>query len=176
VAASEVKDRVGAPCYFLDEPSAGLDPIAKREFWQLLGRMIKESGSTVFLTTHLMDEVVALCDDVVLVQGGRLRAQGSVAYLMRDIGRTRVKIELDAPIVSPPPEICALGTDVVADGTCITLSLGQDPDLLPRVLSLLAHGRNTVKSMEAVSPTFEDIYLRLMGEMGQFAPQRLELK
>jgi ABC-type molybdenum transport system ATPase subunit/photorepair protein PhrA len=73
-------------------------------------------------------------------------------------------------------EICALGTDVVADGTCITLSLGQDPDLLPRVLSLLAHGRNTVKSMEAVSPTFEDIYLRLMGEMGQFAPQRLELK
>ena len=69
----------------LDEPSAGLDPEARRALWELL-RGYRHRGATVLLTTHYMDEAEALCDRVGIIQDGRLLALDTVANLRADHG------------------------------------------------------------------------------------------
>jgi ABC-2 type transport system ATP-binding protein len=66
---------------FLDEPTTGLDPQARRNFWELV-QEIKQSGTTVVLTTHYMEEAYLLCDEIAIVDHGRIIAQGSPAQLL----------------------------------------------------------------------------------------------
>ncbi|NSC20342.1 ATP-binding cassette domain-containing protein [Streptomyces albus subsp. chlorinus] len=72
---------------FLDEPTTGLDPGSRAELWDLVRRVRREQGTTVFLTTHYLDEADALADRVVIVDGGRVVAQGTPEALKRDHGR-----------------------------------------------------------------------------------------
>jgi ABC-2 type transport system ATP-binding protein len=69
----------------LDEPTVGLDPIARDSVWTQVGRMQKEFGMTVLLTTHYMEEADALCDRVALMHHGRLQAVGSLAELKQTV-------------------------------------------------------------------------------------------
>jgi ABC-2 type transport system ATP-binding protein len=70
----------------LDEPTVGLDPIARDGVWERVHRMRAEHGMTVLLTTHYMDEADALCDTVALLHRGRLAAVGSPARLKAELG------------------------------------------------------------------------------------------
>jgi len=67
---------------FLDEPTTGLDPQSRRHFWSLI-QAIKARGKTVVLTTHYMDEAQVLCDDIAIMDGGRMIEQGSPAHLLQ---------------------------------------------------------------------------------------------
>jgi ABC-2 type transport system ATP-binding protein len=68
---------------FLDEPTTGLDPQARRKFWELV-RLIRERGKTVVLTTHYMEEAYELCDEIAIMDHGRVIAQGSPNELLRE--------------------------------------------------------------------------------------------
>ncbi|WP_344567584.1 ABC transporter ATP-binding protein [Streptomyces axinellae] len=68
---------------FLDEPTTGLDPVSRAELWQLVRRIRRDHGTTVFLTTHYLDEADALCDRVVVIDEGRTIAEGTPAALKR---------------------------------------------------------------------------------------------
>ena len=70
----------------LDEPTIGLDPIARASVWDLIADLRAENGMTVLLTTHYMDEAEGLCDRVALMHRGRLRAEGSPSALKADLG------------------------------------------------------------------------------------------
>ena len=70
----------------LDEPTIGLDPIARASVWDLIAELRAENGMTVLLTTHYMDEAEGLCDRVALMHRGRLRAEGSPSALKADLG------------------------------------------------------------------------------------------
>jgi ABC-2 type transport system ATP-binding protein len=70
----------------LDEPTIGLDPIARGSVWDLIAELRAENGMTVLLTTHYMDEAEELCDRVALMHRGRLRAEGSPSALKADLG------------------------------------------------------------------------------------------
>ncbi|MCX4028362.1 ABC transporter ATP-binding protein [Endozoicomonas sp. SM1973] len=67
---------------FLDEPTTGLDPKARRQFWQLIEK-IKQQGKTVLLTTHYMDEAEALCDELIIIDQGNIIEQGTPATLLQ---------------------------------------------------------------------------------------------
>ena len=72
---------------FLDEPTTGLDPQARRNLWELI-REIRKRGTTVFLTTHYLDEAEVLCDRVAIMDGGKIIALGSPQALIESlIGR-----------------------------------------------------------------------------------------
>ncbi|MBE9127720.1 ABC transporter ATP-binding protein [Coleofasciculus sp. LEGE 07092] len=78
---------------FLDEPTTGLDPDARQDFWRLVSHM-KQSGCGVLLTTHYMDEAQRLCDRLILLQNGKMIDQGTPAELIeRTVGREVVEIE-----------------------------------------------------------------------------------
>jgi ABC-type multidrug transport system ATPase subunit len=69
------------PTIFLDEPSSGLDPVKRRQFWQLIKNLTQEKA--VLLTTHLMEEADTLCDEIGIITNGRLRCVGTAIGLKK---------------------------------------------------------------------------------------------
>jgi ABC-2 type transport system ATP-binding protein len=81
---------------FLDEPTLGLDPGQRRRIWEFLKRLSSESGTTLFLTTHYLEEADP-CDRVAIVDRGRIVASGEPATLKRGLGRERIELKTDRP-------------------------------------------------------------------------------
>jgi ABC-2 type transport system ATP-binding protein len=144
---------------FLDEPTAGVDPVSRRAFWNLLYRLVTE-GVTVFVTTHYMDEAEH-CHRLAFIQRGRLIAYGSPEEIKRDRMQGQV-LEIDCT----RPEV-AIGllrqmdmfTEVALYGAQIH-AVVTDPDFdTGGIKSALAQGGVEVKSIEAVAPSLEDVFI-----------------
>jgi ABC-2 type transport system ATP-binding protein len=84
------------PVLFLDEPTTGLDPRSRIELWGLLEELVRD-GATVLLTTQYLDEADRLADDIVVLDGGRIAAQGSPAELKARIGGERLEVTVASP-------------------------------------------------------------------------------
>ena len=136
---------VGDPeLVFLDEPTTGFDPAARRTAWQTI-RTLAELGKTVLLTTHYLDEAQALCDRVAIVKDGRVVATGAPAEL--DSGAARYRV-----------------TWRDRDGEQHARET-QDPTALLHQLTSesLAHGE-PLRDLSVTRPTLEEIYLELVAD------------
>ncbi|HYF28514.1 MAG TPA: ABC transporter ATP-binding protein [Baekduia sp.] len=133
---------VGDPeLVFLDEPTTGFDPAARRQAWDVV-RSLQELGKTVLLTTHYLDEAQALCDRVAIVKDGRVVADGPPAALGAGGGPYRVA-----------------WTD--ADGTAHAREV-EDPTALLHQLTSAALARDApLRDLSVTRPTLEDVYLEL---------------
>jgi ABC-2 type transport system ATP-binding protein len=78
---------------FLDEPTVGLDPAARRTVWEHIDQLRKEDGTTIFMTTHMMEEADSLCDRVAIMHLGKVAAEGSPAELKASIGGDSVSLD-----------------------------------------------------------------------------------
>jgi ABC-2 type transport system ATP-binding protein len=136
----------------LDEPTAGLDPIMEAEFRRCIAEE-RERGRTVLLSSHLLDEVEALCDVVSIIRAGRTVESGSLADL-RHLTRTSVSAELTAV----PEGIADLPGvhDAVVDGD--RLHCQVDADALGGLLARLSAAG--VRSLRSEPPTLEELFLR----------------
>lgn len=83
---------------FLDEPTVGLDPESRRDLWQLVGDIRERWGTTVVITTHYVQEVESLADQIVIMEGGRVVVQGSTDELVRRFSTDTVRLTLDESI------------------------------------------------------------------------------
>jgi ABC-2 type transport system ATP-binding protein len=144
---------------FLDEPTTGFDPSARRNAWEVVKNLVA-IGKTVFLTTHFMDEAQYLADRVVVIADGLIVAEGPPASLAgRDQMRTRIRFRL--PSGAPQPDGDArrlpdgsLEIDVDAAATTKTVH-----DLTGWALN----SGVALESLEITQPTLEDVYLQLTG-------------
>ncbi|MFJ4002555.1 ABC transporter ATP-binding protein [Streptomyces sp. NPDC090023] len=145
---------------FLDEPTTGFDPNARRGAWQLI-RNLRDAGTTILLTTHYMEEAQALADRVAVISAGRIVAEGTPTTLGgRDSARTRIRFAL------PPGTTVAelpVPAEPDADGL-VTVESGEPTGALYR-LTGWALARGTVLAGLTVDrPSLEDVYLRLTAE------------
>jgi ABC-2 type transport system ATP-binding protein len=143
---------------FLDEPTTGFDPSARRNAWEMI-RSLKELGKTVFLTTHYMDEAQHLSDRVAIIVGGEIVAEGPPGSLVGSEA-TKTSIEFRFPAGSPalPAELGAIST---GDRTRI-----QTEQPLPILHSLTGWAIKEGISLEQLTvaqPSLEDVYLQLTG-------------
>ena len=143
-----------APLLFLDEPTIGLDPFARRAVWETL-RQLARAGSTILLTTHYLDEAEALSDRLYIVEEGRVLAEGTADSLKRQVGGTiRVSVKDGAGIAD---RLATYGSTVTEDGTVHVVTgeekVGEIVDLaMKRGLSA------------TVGPvTLEEAFLRVVG-------------
>ncbi len=151
---------------FLDEPTTGLDPRARRETWALLSGL-KGRGTTLLLTTHFMDEPEALCDRVAVVDKGRVIALGTPAELVRGLGGEAV-IEVES---DPPPDRAALAAldgvkrveGMGAEGRGLRLIVGKAHEVIPRLLAALEQSGRRLLHLSTRSGTLEDVFLQLTG-------------
>jgi ABC-2 type transport system ATP-binding protein len=142
---------------FLDEPTAALDPQARRNLWDLL-RGINAAGRTVVLTTHHLDEAETLCDRVAIMDNGRILELGPPAALVRGLAAPiRISVESGA---LPLEEARAIqpGSTVDDDGVSLTIAT-TDP---APVLSALAE-RDALPGLSVRGATLEDVFLNLTG-------------
>ncbi len=142
---------------FLDEPTAALDPQARRNLWSVL-MAINERGKTVILTTHHMDEAETLCDRVAIMDGGRILQLGPPAELIRRLGApVRISVERAALTAERATEI--EGADSVEIEATSTIIVTRTP---ARVLSALAQ-LDALAGLQVRGATLEDVFLELTG-------------
>jgi ABC-2 type transport system ATP-binding protein len=155
------------PIVFLDEPTGGVDPLSRRQFWDLIGELSRE-GVTVLVTTHYLDEAEH-CHRIAIIHAGRLAALGTASGL-KERFRTRPIVELttDQPVEAmdalerlPEVEKTSLfGTAVHA----VLRSEDTDPDALRQQLE---RAGQRVISAARVAPSLEDVFLDVVEEVGQ---------
>ncbi|MFI5495999.1 ABC transporter ATP-binding protein [Actinoplanes sp. NPDC051859] len=142
---------------FLDEPTAALDPQARRNLWDLL-RQINTAGRTVVLTTHYMDEAELLCDRVAVIDGGRILRTGAPAALVRDLDApTRIGIESGLLAADEATRLFP-ADQVDDDGISLTITTRD----AAHVLAGLAE-RNALRGLQVRGATLEDVFLDLTG-------------
>ena len=140
---------------FLDEPSTGLDPQARRNLWEIVEN-IKAGGRTIVLTTHNMEEAQALCDEIAIMDYGRIIARGSPAELIkRHCGGVTVELPMTSFNPSLPP--LSVPFQVVQDRIEM-----MTEDLNGFVADLVGKNIN-LKDMAVRSPNLEDVFLTLTG-------------
>jgi ABC-2 type transport system ATP-binding protein len=148
---------------FLDEPTTGLDPGARRRFWELV-RVIRERGKTIVLTTHYMEEAYELCDEVAIMDHGRVIAQGSPDELLRERFQG-LSIRLPKEGVPAAPD--AIPGAEVFDKTDAWELLTTDPAATMRALLDRAV---PLSGVQIRSPNLEDLFLKLTGKGFDEAP------
>jgi len=156
---------VGRPdLLFLDEPTAGLDPQARRATWDLIGEL-KGHGVTTVLTTHFMDEAETLSDHVHIVDGGRLIASGTVAELAVVGAEDSIRFTARAGL-----DVVALMAALPVDTKVVEVAAGSyvvngavDPALVAAVTAWLAGQGVLTDTMHVRRQTLEDRFLDLTG-------------
>src|SRR6478752_6398023 len=142
---------------FLDEPSAALDPQARRNLWDVL-RGINARGKTVVLTTHYMDEAESLCDRGAIMDNGRILQLGPPAELVRNLDApVRISVEAGALPVESARSI--EGVDEVSGDKVSTVIATRRPS---PVLAALAEA-NALEGLQVSGATLEDVFLDLTG-------------
>ena len=157
---------VGDPeLLFLDEPTTGLDPQARRQLWELIERF-KSDGRTILITTHYMDEAERLCDRVAIVDHGRMIALGTPAELIAALQAEHVvEFALAEPSVIDETSLRAI------DGVCAAerrngtyrLQVSELHRVMPSLLGELHRQGARLAELRTHSATLEDVFLSLTG-------------
>jgi ABC-2 type transport system ATP-binding protein len=159
---------VGRPeLVFVDEPTAGMDPAARRTTWELLAEL-RDDGVTVVLTTHYMEEAERLADRIQIIDHGRLIASGSPLELTRGGSHATIRLVVTEPF--PPSAPASLqaslgaGTEVTAiDGYSLLISGPADPTTLATVSRWCEQQGVLPESLNLGQRNLEDVFLELTG-------------
>ena len=143
----------------LDEPSTGLDPAARRQFWDLIHEQQQKEGTTVVLTTHLMEEADA-CEYLVLMDNGRIVSQGSPQALQASIAGDRLSIRGRDPVGLKPTleSLLHVAARNVGNRLCFRV-----PDGAAALQQVMTACGDQVLSAEVACPTLEDVFLEVTG-------------
>ena len=156
---------IGRPeLVFLDEPTAGLDPQARHATWDLITGL-RQSGASVILTTHQMDEAEQLADHVVIVDHGQVVADGTPAELTATAGQLRFRAEPDLDTESLLAALPAgsAAKESPAGHYLVQVTGRVDPQLLAAVTAWCADRGVLAQSLRIESRTLEDVFLELTG-------------
>jgi ABC-2 type transport system ATP-binding protein len=147
---------------FLDEPTTGLDPTARRAIWAVI-RTLKSEGRTVFLTTHYLEEAELLADQVAIIHHGKIIASGTPNEIISAHGRPeRLRFRAGPGLADYLRPKVGLPV-TVADGQ-VDVELGDKQDAL-RVLSAVEASGLPWASFSTAQDTLEDVFVRLVGQM-----------
>jgi oleandomycin transport system ATP-binding protein len=167
---------VGRPrILFLDEPSTGLDPRARRDLWHRV-RQLQVDGTTVLLTTQYLEEADALADSIVVLDQGRVIAEGTAAQLKAQVGARTLYVTVADPALATraAEQITTVaGVQAQVDGEQISAPV-KDPGLLPAVLRALDEAGIEVAELGLRGASLDDVFLALTGHSGRVKPGEVE--
>ncbi|WP_086844529.1 ATP-binding cassette domain-containing protein, partial [Amycolatopsis kentuckyensis] len=151
---------------FLDEPSTGLDPQSRANLWDHIRRLRAEQGVTVFLTTHYLDEADALSDRLIVIDDGRIVAEGTPDALKARVNGDRVEVGVEPEQAADAAEIAgrlAGAQELSADGGEIRFRVPRGDVALPELLRALDAKSIAMLSVQVHRPTLDDVFLTLTG-------------
>jgi ABC-2 type transport system ATP-binding protein len=153
------------PLLFLDEPSTGLDPQSRSHLWDQVRRLRGEHGTTVFLTTHYLDEADALADRLLIIDHGKIVAEGTPAELKRRISGDIVTLEIQGEVerarqaIAAHPEVRSLA----GTGSTLRITVDNGERILMELVRVLNETGATLSSVNLARPTLDDVFLTVTG-------------
>ncbi|MEL9940749.1 MAG: ATP-binding cassette domain-containing protein [Ignisphaera sp.] len=150
---------------FLDEPTIGLDPQTRVHIWDYIRKLNREYGTTVFLTTHYMDEAEMLCNRIAIIDHGKIIALGTAEELKSMVGSDIVYVKL----AKPDPDICSklsiAGVDSckVVEGGTVALQVKKASEAIPAILLHLDRLEIRVTEVSYRRPSLNDVFIHLTG-------------
>jgi ABC-2 type transport system ATP-binding protein len=151
---------------FLDEPTTGLDPVARREMWTMIDGL-RHAGKTIFLTTHYMDEAQHLADRIIILREGEIAAQGTADELSLSVGyRTEVTfapfegMTLDALSAS-------IGAPVTTRDSLVRFNTNNVQTDLEMLLAWAKSQQAQLVELQVIRPSLDDIFVQLAGGPAQ---------
>jgi ABC-2 type transport system ATP-binding protein len=149
---------------FLDEPTTGLDPQARARMWDEI-RKLRETGTTVFLTTHYLEEADALCDRLAIIDHGRIVAEGSPSELKRQIAGDVVTVGVNGhgdkvvKLLQAQPFV----REACLEDGLVRLYVDRGEEAVPNVLRLLDRNGLAPSTMNLHRPSLDDVFLKKTG-------------
>ncbi len=150
---------------FLDEPTAGVDVELRRDMWQLV-RQLRETGVTVILTTHYIEEAEEMADRVGVIRKGRIILVENKLELMRKLGKKQLTLDLQQPLAAVPPALAAHALALSADGKQLIYTYDTrsgEQDMVGFMQHLAAAGVH-FKDLQTTQSSLEDIFVSLVHE------------
>lgn len=153
------------PIIFLDEPTTGLDPRSRLAMWDIIKKLMA-NGTTILLTTQYLEEADQLADQIVVIDGGKVIAEGTSKELKSKIGKDRLEITFkDAKSLKKASAV--LGKSVVdtnGDEYSLTVMIQDTNKDVRKTLDSLAEEKITVANLQIHKPTLDDVFLSLTGK------------
>ncbi len=157
---------VGDPeLLFLDEPTTGLDPQARRQLWDII-RILREQGRTILITTHYMDEAERLCDRVAVVDRGRVIALGSPSELIASLGGEHVvefAVSIGAALVPEDLESLPAVREARNESSGIALTVTEPHVAIPALLERLQSRGLSLVRLTTRHASLEDVFVHMTG-------------
>jgi ABC-2 type transport system ATP-binding protein len=152
---------------FLDEPSAGLDPHSRSNLWEHVARMRAEHGTTMFLTTHYLDEADSAAGRVIVIDHGRIIADGTPDQLKSKVSGDLVTVTL-ADQAASPAAAAVVGNlptahEVTVDGDIVRFRVAHGSTVTPQVVRALDTADIQLLATQVQRPTLDDVFLSLTG-------------
>ncbi len=166
---------------FLDEPTIGLDPSARKAVWEKILTFKKEFGTTVFFNTHYMDEADFYSDEIAIIDRGRVVKRGTAEELKRSIKRDVIRVGLGAGAQAGEKVLARLRalrsvTEAVAAGAELTVAVTDAESALPAVIDVLRDEALPIVRISATKPTLDDVFLAYAGSSLQSGPDLREVR
>lgn len=151
---------------FLDEPTTGLDPQARANLWTHIGDLRTKRGSTVFLTTHYLDEADALCDRILVIDHGSIVASDTPDALKRQVSGDLVTVTVvDQADAASAADLLrsASGAEPVVDDRTVSARIRDGGAALPDLVRAIDRASIALESIEVSRPTLDDVFLTMTG-------------
>jgi len=148
---------------FLDEPTAGVDVDLRRDMWRLV-QGLRESGVTIILTTHYIEEAEELADRIGVINHGELIVVDDKAALMRRLGKRQLTLQMRAPLASLPSDLTALDLELSTDGGSLTWTFDAqrgETGIAELLRRLAGHGID-FKDLSTAETSLEEIFVNLV--------------
>jgi ABC-2 type transport system ATP-binding protein len=149
---------------FLDEPSAGVDVELRHSMWEMV-RGLQQSGVTIILTTHYIEEAEEMADRVGVINKGEIVLVEEKATLMRKLGKRQLVLHLQHRLASLPPELAGFDLELSPAGTDLTYTFDahhHDRIGIPALLRRLGELGIDFKDLQTVQSSLEDIFVDLV--------------
>ena len=150
---------------FLDEPTAGVDVELRRDMWRLV-QSLRESGVTIILTTHYIDEAEQMADRVGVINKGEIILVENKAELMRKLGRKQLTLQLHDPLTAIPPQLAGHHLELSGNGSELVYTYdtqGERPGIAA-LLDDLDKAGIQFKDLQTTQSSLEDIFVSLLRE------------
>jgi len=151
---------------FLDEPTTGLDPAARRDVWTEVRRLNQSLGMTIFLTTQYLEEADELADQIAIIDRGKIQIQGSPARLKASVGTESINVAFEDH-VQAERALQAVGTSFPGsrlDRDTLRMYMNGAAQVIPQVLKQLQGASLNPISLTLTQPTLDDVFLKVTGQ------------
>ncbi len=148
---------------FLDEPSAGVDVELRRDMWEMV-RRLRESGVTIILTTHYIEEAEEMADRIGIINKGEIILVEDKALLMRKLGRKQLALHLQTPLSTLPPELSGRAIELSADGLQLLYTFDAQTETtgIAGLLKQLNELKIDFRDLHTSESSLEDIFVSLV--------------